>query len=246
VPDLSWNYQTWNNLHGWEKAGEEWSAGWGDARTQWYGTILPRISCFLPTTSILEIAPGFGRWTQFLLGNCEEYFGVDISDKCIAKCRERFGAANRAHFIVNDGTSLTMIPDGRMDFVFSFDSLVHVDLDVVREYIWQICQKLTTTGMAFIHHSNAATEECDKALAASTNRSLTVSSAIVKQLVEDCGARVFIQEEINWSGPTRIDCLTTFGPRHLFPERKYTLMRNDNFMAEMELVREYHRPYNLR
>jgi SAM-dependent methyltransferase len=246
VPDLNWNYQNWNNVHGWEKAGDEWSAGWGDARSQWYGTILPRISCFLPAKSILEIAPGFGRWTQFLLGNCDEYFGVDISERCIAKCKERFGASNRVHFVQNDGVSLNMIPDQHVDFVFSFDSLVHVDIDVIREYIWQICQKLTKTGIAFVHHSNAASEQCDRSQAASIARSLNVSSAIVKQLVEDCGAKVFIQEEVTWAGSTRIDCLSTFGPADLFPDRPYTLMQNDQFMLEMDLIRNYHRPYNFR
>src|SRR5436305_14327236 len=124
MPDLSWNYQTWNNTHGWEKAGEEWSAGWGDARSQWYGTILPRISCLLPAERTLEIAPGFGRWTQFLLGTCVEYFGVDISDKCIGKCKERFAEANRTHYLVNDGVSLKMIPVGYITcvlFLYLFD-----------------------------------------------------------------------------------------------------------------------------
>jgi len=246
VPDLNWNYKTWNDLHRWEKSGDEWSAGWGDARSQWYGTILPRVGSFLPARRILEIAPGFGRWTQFLLTGCDEYFGVDISEKCVAKCKERFGAHSRVQFMQNDGTSLNMIPNEQMDFVFSFDSLVHVDVGVVREYIWQICQKLTKTGVAFIHHSNAATDQCDKTQAASVARSLDVSSAIVKEFVEDCGARVFIQEEVNWAGTTRIDCLTTFGASDVFPGRQYTLMQNDHFMLEMELIRKYHLAYNFR
>lgn len=246
MPDLTWNYQTWNNAHRWEKGGEEWSAGWGSAHSQWHGTILPRISRFLPARCVLEIAPGYGRWTQFLLPQCSEYFGIDISDKCIEKCKERFGGAARAHFTVNDGLSLNMVPDEHVDFVFSFDSLVHVEIDVVREYVWQICKKLSKTGIAFIHHSNAAADGCDKAQAASVARSLTVSATIVKEFVEDCGARVFIQEEVNWAGDTRIDCLTTFGMPNLFPNRRYTLIENDQFMQEMQLIRKFHQYYDLR
>ena len=37
--------------------------GW-DCDSQWFGLIFPRIHAFLPTGTILEIAPGFGRWTN--------------------------------------------------------------------------------------------------------------------------------------------------------------------------------------
>ena len=47
----------------WSRAGEEWSEGWGGSHAQWYGVVLPRIARFLPASSILEIAPGHGRWT---------------------------------------------------------------------------------------------------------------------------------------------------------------------------------------
>ena len=34
--------------YGWSRAGEEWSKAWGTADMQWYGSILPRISAFVP------------------------------------------------------------------------------------------------------------------------------------------------------------------------------------------------------
>lgn len=48
----------------WKDSGEEWSAPWGNSAAQWFGTILPRTSQCLPAGTILEIAPGFGRWTN--------------------------------------------------------------------------------------------------------------------------------------------------------------------------------------
>ncbi|PYI69174.1 MAG: hypothetical protein DMF07_00370 [Verrucomicrobia bacterium] len=76
----------------WKEAGEEWSAPWGSSAAQWAGTILPRIRDFLPTGAILEIAPGFGRWTHYLKDYCQDLWIVDRSSECIEACRQRFAA----------------------------------------------------------------------------------------------------------------------------------------------------------
>jgi cyclopropane fatty-acyl-phospholipid synthase-like methyltransferase len=39
------------------------------------------------------------------------------------------------------------------DFVFSFDSLVHVESDVIENYLTQLAKKLKPNGIGFIHHS---------------------------------------------------------------------------------------------
>ena len=52
------------------------------------------------------------------------------------------------------GKSLEMIPDHSVDFVFSFDSLVHVEADVIEAYLSQMVLKLKPQGAGFIHHSN--------------------------------------------------------------------------------------------
>jgi SAM-dependent methyltransferase len=242
MPDLEWNHANWNDIHGWEASGDEWSVAWGGARSQWYGTIFPRIHRFLPTGRVLEIAPGFGRWSQFLLTHCEEYFGVDLSKKCVEVCRRRFSSSTRSHFIENDGKSLAMIPDNCIDFAFYYDSLVHVEIDVIREYIWQLCQKLTKGGVAFIHHSNAFSEVSDRLEAQSGARAMSVSASQVKQLIEDSGGHVLIQEEVNWMGRSRTDCMTTFGMSAIVPGQSI-LIQNDEFLAEAELVRKYQSPY---
>jgi len=246
VPDLIWNHTTWNDQYGWEKDGDEWSAAWGSAPAQWYGAIYPRIVCFIPASRILEIAPGHGRWTQFLLAQCNEYYGVDISGKCIDICRRRFAASGRVHFSQNDGLSLEMVPDDHVDFVFSYDSLVHVEEDVLRHYMWQLCQKLTKSGVAFIHHSNALGEGVDPNEVTANIRARSVSAELVKEMIEDSGGRTLIQEEVNWGARTRIDCMTTFCREGAFAGHEYRLMKNNDFMTEATLIRQFHNQYNLR
>jgi SAM-dependent methyltransferase len=120
----------------------------------WYGSILPRIHNFVPANTILEIGPGFGRWSQFLANHCEKLILVDLSSKCIDACKKRFAGNPRINYYVNDGFSLEMIPDDSIDLVFSFDSLVHVEDDVIKKYISQLSKKLKQNGVGVIHHSN--------------------------------------------------------------------------------------------
>src|ERR1044072_7846620 len=95
----------------WKDAGEEWSAPWGSSEAQWLGAIFPRISDYLPTGTILEIGPGFGRWTHYLREQCERLHVVDPDARCIEACRRRFRADSRLIYHVNDARSLAMVPD---------------------------------------------------------------------------------------------------------------------------------------
>ncbi len=45
-----------------------------------------------------------------------------------------------------------MIPDRKIDFAFSFDSLVHADEVAMQSYVSQLGLKLKKDGVAFIHH----------------------------------------------------------------------------------------------
>lgn len=146
------NKAVWDNSQ-WLEQGEEWSEWWGTSAAQWYWTILPRIYPYLPAGTILEIAPGCGRWTKFLIEYCKLLIGVDLTSHCIDVCRERF--PKRHLFFVNDGKSLDCVADGSIDFCFSYDSLVHCDDSVIVAYLEQLARKLRHEGVAFLHHSNA-------------------------------------------------------------------------------------------
>ena len=80
MPSVEANRQLWGAAYGWPEEGDEWSAPWGGRRTQWYTSILPRLHPFLPARRVLEIAPGFGRWSSFLIPACESYVGVDLAE----------------------------------------------------------------------------------------------------------------------------------------------------------------------
>jgi len=91
---------------------------------QWNNVIHSRIHRLLPSQSILEIAPGCGRWTPFLLGNAETYDGIDIVPELVEHCRRAYGTLKaRPKFHLGDGSRLTPIRDASVTLVFPFDSL---------------------------------------------------------------------------------------------------------------------------
>ena len=206
MPSVEWNKQAWNDQFDWSQNGDDWSTPWGTPYGQWYSTIMPRIGSFLPAKNVLEIAPGFGRWTQFLLKFSENYIGVDLSEKCASACKVRFPSAR---FEVNDGVSLQHVADGRYDLVFSFDSLVHADWDAVGAYIPQILALLGDRGVCFMHHSNLG----DLKETSYGHRSEDVSASMVRNEVELHEGVVLAQELITWGNIDKSDCFTLFGLR---------------------------------
>jgi SAM-dependent methyltransferase len=240
MPDLNWNARQWDEQYRWDLKGEEWSSCWGSSEAQWFGTLYPRLHRHLPAARILEIAPGFGRWTRFLLKYCQDYTGIDLSAECVNACKETFEKFEGARFFKNDGLSLADA-NGQFDFVFSFDSLVHADAEVLGVYIPAILKILTPDGVAFIHHSNFK-DSCE-----SNNvhrRSEDISAAVVREMIQQSGGAVVVQETINWGSNNLIDCLTTFsvGPA----QEKPVIFSNDKFMEEANNTKLVIDRYNLK
>jgi ubiquinone/menaquinone biosynthesis C-methylase UbiE len=154
MPSIEENRVQWGEKYEWQDGGDEWSHQWGSPKTQWFYALYPRLEPFLPSATILEIAPGFGRWTEFLLDHCDRLVGVDLNANCVEECRRRFSGHPSVSFHVNDGRSLPMVADKSIDLAFSFDSLVHVEADVIADYLGELARVLNRDGVGFLHHSN--------------------------------------------------------------------------------------------
>src|SRR5437867_1532123 len=115
MPGLEENLNARDKSYEWIKAGNEWSAAWCGADAQWFGSILPRIYSFVPARTILEIAPGHGRWTNYLRQLCKQLIAVDLAPNCIKVCEERFASDSHLRFYVNDGIFFLQAEDGIRD-----------------------------------------------------------------------------------------------------------------------------------
>jgi ubiquinone/menaquinone biosynthesis C-methylase UbiE len=237
MPDLEENVAYWDGSFHWRYGGDEWSRWWGSPRAQWRGTVYPRIEAYLPARRLVEIAPGYGRWTQFLRHYCDELIAIDLSGKCIAACRERFRTDQRLTFHVNDGRSLSAVADGTTDFVFSFDSLVHVEQDVMDDYVAELARVLSSDGVAFLHHSNMAAYSAEEVGPRIPHwRSGSVSFQTVGAAASRMGLSCFKQELIQWGADHEFLCdafswVARRGSKH---DRPPQVISNTAFMQEAQ------------
>jgi len=142
----------WDRLEVWKDDGDEWSETFGGTDKLWNDVIYPKISSYLKG-DILEIAPGYGRMSDKLLDYSSKLYLVDMNKKCIDRCRERFKDKDNISYFVNDGLSLEAIDDNSIDFVFSWDSFVHMQKFVIENYLAEISKKLKQGEVGAIHHS---------------------------------------------------------------------------------------------
>jgi SAM-dependent methyltransferase len=201
----------------------------------------------------LEIAPGFGRWTHYLKDYCSQLYAVDKSSECIEACRERFAADSHVRCYLNDGRSLSMIRDSSIDFVFSFDSFVHPDREILEAYLHQLRAKLKIGAKGFIHHSNfgeyvnSPRERLPEILAKpliklrildwAHHRNPGMTAALFRDLCAKNGLHCISQELVNWRGARLIDCLSLFVRSDFASPNASKIMRNPNFMREAARIR---------
>lgn len=256
MPTLAQNLQTWDRDWDWSSRGEEWSDWWGSADAQWKHCIFPRISDLRPSGTILEIGPGFGRWTGYLGELATDLIAVDISPRCIEACRGRFAEKSNVTFFVNDGLSLDMVQDRSIDFVFSFDSLVHAEADAIGSYISALGRKLSANGRGFIHHSNWRSYRGYLALLHFMPRSWrsdlirrgvldsirwragSMSAALFRQQCIAAGLHCTSQELVNWGTRRLGDCFSVFTRRGSDWDNDTQVVRNPRFMQEASRIRE--------
>lgn len=243
------NKEAWDRY--WPDGGDAWSQAWGGVATQWFGAILMRIHRFLPVETILEIAPGHGRWTQFLKDHCESLIVVDLAESCVEACRKRFSSYTNIRYHVNDGKSLHMVEDKSVGFVFSFDSLVHADADVIEAYLGQLASKLKPDGVGFIHHSNLGA--CKKVSTGQwppdfTNphwRAESMTARLFEEYCEKAGLQCITQEIVNWGGELLNDCFSLFTPGGSVLSRPNRVYVNDRFMDEAKRISMISEMYGL-
>ncbi len=260
MPSVEENRRVWDSTYHWNRSGEEWSSAWGSADMQWHATILPRIHTYLPAGTVLELGPGFGRWTHYLKDRCDRLILVDLSEKCIRACRERFPAANHLEYHVNDGLSLDMVEDESVDFVFSFDSLVHAEENVIETYLAQLSRKLTRTAVGFIHHSNIGEYRTYYSIVQGIPlvgralvklkladwdhwRARSMTAGKFRLHAERAGLLCIGQETINWGTRRLIDCLSVFTRKDSPWARPVARLKNPHFMREARHVSKLGRLY---
>jgi SAM-dependent methyltransferase len=257
MPTVAQNKSMWESEYDWSRGGDEWSKPLGGTNNVWQYVIFPRIKSFLPARTVVEIAPGFGRWTQFLKDHCQRLIAVDLSRACVDYCARRFADSPHVVVVQNDGLSIPLAENSSVDFVFSFDSLVHADAETLGAYLGGIAKVLTPKGAAFIHHSNLGQYRTVLALAGKLPcwalrtahkaellpslhwRDASVTARWLAAACHESGLSVVRQELVNWLNRPMylLDCFTTIGHPSVNAGRVFY---NRSFMSEAEQIRLSH------
>jgi hypothetical protein len=141
-----------------------------------------------------------------------------------------------------------MIPNESVDLVFSFDSLVHAEADVIEAYLTQLSQKLVLGGVGFIHHSNIGSygryfrllERLPVSLRKQLARfgwvegfdhwrAYSMTYRRFADLANNAGLMCISQELIPWSTRRMIDCISVFCRSSNSAPRKTSVFTNHSF-----------------
>lgn len=185
------NLQQWDQEYDWPQDGDEWvgQAGvCGVSYPEWKQSLVENL--FVPhvnkQTHVLEIAPGHGRWTEHLLKLAGHVTVVDLSPACLDFCRKRFQAHRNIDYVLTPGDRLPFCVEGQIDFVWSYDSFVHMDRQVIGAYLGEIRRSLKPSGRAIVHHSNVENLANHQQDSAPGWRS-AMNAALMRELAHDAG-----------------------------------------------------------
>jgi SAM-dependent methyltransferase len=144
------NRRQWSD-YDWSGHGEEWNAS-----PQWKQALIEDVLVrWIPMgAAVLEIGPGAGRWSQALLARASRLVLVDVSERPLELCRERFSSDTRIQYILSSGSDLPGVEDGSIGAVWSFDVFVHVAPSDQAAYLEEIARVLAPGGVAVVHHSD--------------------------------------------------------------------------------------------
>jgi ubiquinone/menaquinone biosynthesis C-methylase UbiE len=162
-------------------------------------------------SEVIDLAAGHGRHSAILAERCKTLHVTDINPECISAARERLGAPPHIHYHVIDGSSLSFASSGSISLVFTFDSMVHFDDEVVFSYIDETSRVLRAGGLGFFHHSNYTASPGGDFRKNPHGRNF-MSQAFFIHRAQKAGLEVVRSEAINWGGGDNfvknLDCLT--------------------------------------
>ena len=160
MPDKGWNLKHWGNLHKWEKNGDEFSEFATEENqdyTEWKSALVAEV--MMPSMhagqNILEIGAGRGRWSAILAPIAAKLHLTDLCESNINFLKKRFSTHSNIEYICTD-SKLHGIPDSSVDFIWSFDVFVHVELSDIQPYAPELRRVLKQGGSCILHHADGS------------------------------------------------------------------------------------------
>lgn len=160
----------------------------------------------LDITDVIELAVGRGRHVQKYIDKANSVTVVDILQKNIDICKERYKNYNNIRYYCNNGYDLSELPDNSYTAVFSYDAMVHFEMLDIYNYLKETYRVLKKGGCALIHHSNNHSDYKLSFQNAPNGRNY-MSKDLFAYLAYRAGFEIVEQNIIDW-GVKDLDCIS--------------------------------------
>ena len=161
----------------------------------------------LDLENVIELAVGHGRHVKMYEPWAKHIVAVDILQKNIDYCKERYKDSKKIDYLCNNGYNLKELNSGEYTALFCYDAMVHFEMMDIYEYLKDIYRVLKPNGMALLHHSNNTSDyrgSFSNSMAGARNY---MSKDLFAYLSYRAGFEVVDQKVIDWEVKD-LDCVT--------------------------------------
>lgn len=161
----------------------------------------------LDITKVIELGCGRGRHVPYIISKSRDITLVDILQKNIDYCKERFGENQGITYYKNTGFELKALKSDNYTALYSYDAMVHFELMDIYSYLTDIFRILSAGGRALLHHSNYHADYKVGFSTAPQGRSF-MSKECFAYLAYRAGFTILEQIIIDWGSDERLDCIS--------------------------------------
>jgi SAM-dependent methyltransferase len=109
-----------------------------------------------PDVEVLELGCGGGKFSAHLRERSRKLVCADISADMLARARAHVGEGDDIAFTQLNGRDFTGVPDASIDFIYSYDVLLHLQPQNVFSYLRDARRVLRPGGVFMLHAINLA------------------------------------------------------------------------------------------
>lgn len=174
--------------------------------------ILDRYAGKFDYATVLDFAAGHGRNSVWLIERSQHIVIVDINQSNLDYCRKRFAGDSRFSYVLTNGFDLAGIEEEAISFLYSFDSMVHFEPEVVESFIADFRRVLQPGGYGFCHHSNYSARPGGDFRKNPHARNY-MTKELFAQYLSETGFEIIEQTVLDWEVP-KLDCISVFRKPH--------------------------------
>ena len=130
----------------------EYDAGkWNFAYHSASDCVYEHLNHYAAGKSVLDLGCGQGNTANEMAPGYKKYLGVDISDECLKKARQRSNDEGRgAVNSFEQGDFLTYAPADKFDVILFRESMYHVPIGKIKPMLDRLAKFLTPTGIFIV------------------------------------------------------------------------------------------------